>query len=114
MNKKNKKNKKTKVNTHYLTKYALPKKPYQTPNVEAIKRIAKQILVALHYLHTKGLAYGHLHTGNVLIEPAGCRVRLTDLVNGLLGLPYYYRTYVVEHHKLKVSVACCRRRRIQL
>ena len=46
-----------------------------------------------------------MHTGNVLIETWEnvTKIRLTDLPNGLLGLPYYYRSYVVEQRKVNVS-----------
>jgi hypothetical protein len=45
---------------------------------------------------------GNLHTGNVLYDPATNNVRLTDLVNSLVGLPYFYRPYIIEHKKIQV------------
>ncbi len=65
---------------------------------------------------------GHLHSGNVLID--GNNVKLTDLPNryiasvktvnlmkvkiiwlikSLLGLPFYYRSFVIEQRKIQVS-----------
>ena len=46
---------------------------------------------------------GHLHTGNVLIEQNGNNVRLTDLPNGLLGLSFFYRTFVIDQRKIQVK-----------
>jgi len=43
--------------------------------------ICKKILIALQFIYSKGLFYGHLHTGNVLIEQNGNTVKLTDLQN---------------------------------
>lgn len=58
---------------------------------------------ALSFLQEKGLPYGHLHTGNILLTPT-C-AKLLDVENGLLGLPAFYRPYVVQRRKLHATVS---------
>ena len=84
----------------YLRKYSVPKK-YQTFPIEQLKQIAKRILLALQFIHCKGLFHGHVHTGNILYDPVSQSVRLTDLANSLLGLAYFYRPYLVENKKIQ-------------
>ncbi len=48
---------------------------------------------------------GHLHTGNVLIEQNGNNVKLTDLPNSLLGLSFFYRTFVIDQRKIQVELS---------
>ena len=116
---------KSKINSNYLKKYALQKNYLSIP-LNLIKQISKKILLALQFLYSKNLYFGkilkfsskkscirfldfciifqgHLHTGNVLIEASGNTVRLTDIQNGLLGLPFFYRAYVVEHRRIQVN-----------
>lgn len=62
-----------------------------------------QILEALSFIHEKGLPYGHLHTGNILLTATGAK--LLDVENGLLGLPAFYRPYVVQRRKLYATVS---------
>lgn len=98
---------KSKINNNYLKKYSLPKTAPQPIATGKIKEIGKKILLALQFIYSKGLFYGHLHSGNVLIDQSGNNsVRLTDLTNSLLGLPYFYRSYVVENRKLQVIIIC--------
>ena len=48
---------KSKINNSFMKKYAL-QKTYQTLSTDQIKIIAKQILVALQFIYSKGLFYG--------------------------------------------------------
>ncbi|XP_044584602.1 PX domain-containing protein kinase-like protein isoform X3 [Cotesia glomerata] len=84
----------------FIKKYGNPKQPKSLITSE-IATYAYQILDALSYLAEKGLPYGHLHTGNVLITPTGAK--LLDIENGLLGLPAFYRPYVVQRRKLHAT-----------
>ncbi|KAL3285767.1 hypothetical protein HHI36_000292 [Cryptolaemus montrouzieri] len=81
----------------FLKKYGNPKghKPLE---VKLIALYGRQILEALKFLHDKGIPYGHLHTGNVIIE--NNRVRLLDIENGVLGVPSFYRPYFMQHRKI--------------
>ncbi|XP_045593718.2 PX domain-containing protein kinase-like protein isoform X1 [Procambarus clarkii] len=58
----------------------------------------RQILEALLFLHEKGLGYGHLHTGNLVIDNNVCR--LLDLENQVVGLPNQLRSQMVHHRKI--------------
>ncbi|XP_063988040.1 PX domain-containing protein kinase-like protein isoform X2 [Diachasmimorpha longicaudata] len=90
----------TKPKQPFIKKYGNPKQPKPLASSE-IATYSYQILEALSYLHEKGLPYGHLHTGNVLITPTGAK--LLDIENGLLGLPTFYRPYVVQRRKLHAT-----------
>uniref|UniRef100_A0A8C4X1U9 PX domain containing serine/threonine kinase n=1 Tax=Eptatretus burgeri TaxID=7764 RepID=A0A8C4X1U9_EPTBU len=57
-----------------------------------------QILEALNFLHECGFPYGHLHSGNVLVQGKTCR--LTGLENSILGLPPLYRAELASHRRL--------------
>ncbi|XP_046745229.1 PX domain-containing protein kinase-like protein isoform X3 [Diprion similis] len=85
----------------FIKKYGNPKQT-KSLSVQEISAYAFQILDALVFLHEKGLPYGHLHTGNVILTPSGAK--LLDIENGLLGLPAFYRPYVVQRRKLYATV----------
>ncbi|RNA24938.1 PX domain-containing kinase isoform X2 [Brachionus plicatilis] len=89
----------TKINAPFLKKYALHPH-YQKIPISLIKQISKKILVTLKFIYSKGLFYGHLHSGNVLIEQNGNTIKLTDLPNAVLGLPCLYRSFVAEQRKI--------------
>ncbi|XP_014671766.1 PREDICTED: PX domain-containing protein kinase-like protein isoform X2 [Priapulus caudatus] len=82
---------KTRPRQPYLKKYGKPKSVTPLPQNE-IKTFGRQILEALKFLHDKGLPYGHLHAGNVIIDNGSCK--LLDVENHLLGLPGFYRSYI--------------------
>ncbi|XP_043287055.1 PX domain-containing protein kinase-like protein isoform X2 [Venturia canescens] len=90
----------TKPKQPFIKKYGNPKQP-QNLSPSEIATYAYQILGALGYLQEKGLPYGHLHTGNVILTPTGAK--LLDIENGLLGLPAFYRPYVVQRRKLHAT-----------
>ncbi|XP_069682231.1 PX domain-containing protein kinase-like protein isoform X2 [Periplaneta americana] len=86
----------------FMKKYANPKqyKPLSTSDMACFGR---QILEVLRFLSEKGLPFGHLHTGNIVLEQG--RVKLLDIENGVLGLPSYYRPYFVQHKKIQTLEA---------
>ncbi|CAH0550760.1 unnamed protein product [Brassicogethes aeneus] len=88
----------------FLKKYGNPK-GHKPLGVELVKLYGRQILEALKFLHEKGLPYGHLHTGNVFIEENNLRIRLTDIENGVLGVPSFYRPYFMQHRKINTMEA---------
>ncbi|XP_041460484.1 PX domain-containing protein kinase-like protein isoform X2 [Lytechinus variegatus] len=93
---------KAKPKAHYLKKYCLPKS-HNAFNIMNIKTYGRMILEALKFLHEKGLPYGHLHTGNVMLEGNACR--LLDIENTLLGLPFFYRGYLSHFRKINTTEA---------
>ncbi|XP_011163947.1 PX domain-containing protein kinase-like protein isoform X1 [Solenopsis invicta] len=90
----------TKPKQPFIKKYGNPKQ-IKALTVQEIATYGYQILEALGFLHEKGLPYGHLHTGNVLLT-SRC-AKLLDIENGLLGLPAFYRPYVVQRRKLHAT-----------
>ncbi|KAI4467204.1 px serine/threonine kinase pxk [Holotrichia oblita] len=81
----------------FLKKYGNPKghKPLE---ISQIALYGRQILEVLKFLHDKALPYGHLHTGNIIID--NDRVKLLDIENGVLGVPSFYRPYFMQHKKI--------------
>ncbi|XP_015172656.1 PREDICTED: PX domain-containing protein kinase-like protein isoform X1 [Polistes dominula] len=90
----------TKPKQSFIKKYGNPKQ-VKSLTLSEITTYGYQILEALNFLHEKGLPYGHLHTGNILLTE-GC-AKLLDIENGLLGLPAFYRPYVVQRRKLHAT-----------
>ncbi|KAL3852603.1 hypothetical protein ACJMK2_016222 [Sinanodonta woodiana] len=84
----------------YLKKYGNSKLRTDF-DVTVIKTVGRQILETLNCLHDKGLPYCHLHAGNVLLE--GRNAYLLDIENWLLGVPSYYRNFVVQFKKIKTT-----------
>lgn len=81
----------------YLAKYGNPKERKALP-LEDIAKYGIQILEALKFLQSKGLPYGHLHSGNIVIYEGS--VRLLDIENFICGVPSFYRPFFVQHSKL--------------
>ncbi|KAL1129705.1 hypothetical protein AAG570_012649 [Ranatra chinensis] len=88
---------KTPHTTSALRKYSNYKARKPLSVVQVVD-ITCQILQGLSYLHHKGVPYGHLHLGNVLLIDG--TVKLLDIENILFGLPCYYRNYLTEHKQL--------------
>ncbi|XP_014285707.1 PX domain-containing protein kinase-like protein isoform X1 [Halyomorpha halys] len=81
------------LNTSALKKYANDSKK-KTLSVGEVIEISSQILQAIAFLHHKGIPYGHLHLGNILLD--GNSVKLFGIENALFGLPCYYRRYIIN------------------
>ncbi|XP_013187495.2 PX domain-containing protein kinase-like protein [Amyelois transitella] len=76
-----------------LSKYGNPKvrRPFTHGQ---IAHYGYQILVALKFLHDKGIYHGHIHPGNIAIENQ--RVLLMDIENSLLGGACLYRPKLLQ------------------
>ncbi|KMY92149.1 PX domain-containing protein kinase-like protein isoform X3 [Drosophila simulans] len=81
----------------FLSKYGNPK-GRTALSMKQVATYGKQILEALIFLHSKGYAYGHLHSGNIVIVD-DC-VKLLDIENFLLGVPAFYRPFFMQHSKI--------------
>lgn len=86
----------------FLTKYGNPKTRHPLP-LKEVALYGRQILEALRFLHSKGLPYGHLHTGNIIILNGVAH--LLDVENFLLGVPSFYRPFFVQHSKINTFEA---------
>ncbi|CAE1331348.1 PXK [Acanthosepion pharaonis] len=67
--------------------------------LQEIQRYGRQILEVLKFLYDKGLPYGQLHTGNIVLTGETCQ--LLDLENWLLGLPSYYKPFFTQFKKIQ-------------
>jgi PX domain-containing protein kinase-like protein len=87
----------TQYKSTYANKYSNPKqsKPF---TIGQIAYYGYQILIALKFLHEKGLPYGHLHTGNIAI--INQRIVLMDVENSILGVPSKLRHFLLRHKKI--------------
>uniref|UniRef100_A0A1B6CZC3 PX domain-containing protein n=1 Tax=Clastoptera arizonana TaxID=38151 RepID=A0A1B6CZC3_9HEMI len=97
----------TKPKVPFLKKYSNPKVRCALPPSKIVS-IASQILHGLAFLHDKGIPFGHLHLGNIMLE--NDVVKLWDIENGVLGLPSFYRPFFMQHRKISsleaVDVYC--------
>lgn len=87
----------SKLRTPMLRKYGCPKQIFPLSGRELIL-YSHQILQILAILHHKNIPYGQLHAGNVCIDNG--RALLLDIEGGLLGLPSFYRPFIIQHRRL--------------
>jgi len=83
----------TKPQQAYIKKYSTPTKN-QSLQLNDLRSMGWQILKALDFLHEKGLAYGCLHTGNILVVSG--QAMLTSLGNYSAGVASRTRTASVR------------------
>ncbi|CAJ1052023.1 PREDICTED: PX domain-containing protein kinase-like protein isoform X1 [Xyrichtys novacula] len=88
---------KVKPRESYLKKYCNPKKS-QGLELQHIKLYGRQILEALKLLHDGGMFFGHLHASNVIVDEGVCQ--LTDVENGMLGVPSALRPAFTQLRKI--------------
>lgn len=81
----------------FLSKYGSPKGRAPLP-LKELAMYARQILEAIRFLHSKGMACGHVHCGNVLVVDGVAR--LMDVENFIIGVPSFYRPFFVQHSKI--------------
>ncbi|XP_004348895.2 hypothetical protein CAOG_02145 [Capsaspora owczarzaki ATCC 30864] len=67
-------------------------------NDVTIRRYGRQLLEALKFLHLNNIPFGHLHSGNILLDGDVCK--LTDIENGLLGVPSKHRPHLMLLRKI--------------
>lgn len=92
----------TKPKSSFLKKYGNPKnsKPL---NLCDISLYGRQIIETLIFLYEKGIPFGHLHLGNILV--VGNSIKLLDIENTILGLPSFYRPFLVQHKRINTMEA---------
>ncbi|XP_054278649.1 PX domain-containing protein kinase-like protein [Macrosteles quadrilineatus] len=86
----------------FLKKYSNPRLRSALPLARVVS-VATQILHGLKFLHDKGIPYGHLHLGNVMLQ--NDVVKLVEIENGVLGLPSFYRPFFMQHRKISTLEA---------
>lgn len=84
----------------FLNKYGSPSGRTALP-VRDVALYGRQILEALRFLHSKGMPFGHVHAGNVIIVDG--TARLLDVENFILGVPSFYRPFFMQHSKIFTS-----------
>ena len=92
-----------KVKGSYIKKYLSKRKVLSEREIATAGR---HILEALTFLQDRGLPYGHLHSGNVMVDTTsnGNFYKISDIENFLLGLPSRYRNLHVLHGKIKTTL----------
>ncbi|XP_055606278.1 PX domain-containing protein kinase-like protein [Uranotaenia lowii] len=86
----------------FLSKYGSPKGRAPLP-LKELALYARQILEAIRFLHSKGMACGHIHCGNVMVVDGVAK--LMDAENFIFGVPSFYRPFFVQHSKINTCEA---------
>lgn len=92
----------SKPKLNFFKKYGAPKhtKPL---HFNEVSLFGKQILETLLFFHEKGMPFGHLHLGNILLIDNS--IKLLDIENMVLGLPSLYRHFIAQHKKINTLEA---------
>ncbi|XP_055328440.1 PX domain-containing protein kinase-like protein [Paramacrobiotus metropolitanus] len=90
---------KSRFTKHFHKKYIRchERRPF---SLDEVRTYGRQILEALNVIHEAGIPYGNLHARNVMLERGTCR--LAGLHNSIIGLPAYYRPYLVQLPKISM------------
>jgi len=83
----------------YLKRYNPQKSRIFT--LAEIRQYGRQILEAVAFLHSKGLAFHHLHAGNVVIEKEICK--LVDIESYFVGISPHYKVFYSHFRKIHSS-----------
>uniref|UniRef100_A0A182JBX1 PX domain-containing protein kinase-like protein n=1 Tax=Anopheles atroparvus TaxID=41427 RepID=A0A182JBX1_ANOAO len=86
----------------FLSKYGSPKGRAPLP-LKELALYARQVLEAIRFLHSKGVACGHVHCGNVIVVDGVAK--LMDVENFIFGVPSFYRPFFVQHSKINTCEA---------
>ncbi|XP_052278668.1 PX domain-containing protein kinase-like protein isoform X2 [Dreissena polymorpha] len=92
---------KSKPKNHFLKKYATAPVKITRMDLNAVRTFGRQILETLRLLHEKGLPYGNLHTGNLVV--IGGQIQVLELESWLLGLPGYHRQHILQFKKIQTT-----------
>lgn len=84
----------------FLAKYGNPNGRVALPQRD-VALYGRQILEALRFLHSKGMPFGHVQAGNIIIVDG--QARLLDIENFVLGVPSFYRPFFMQHSKIFTS-----------
>lgn len=84
----------------FLSKYGNPNGRAALP-VRDVAIYGRQILEAVRFLHSKGMPFGHVHAGNIIIVDG--TAKLLDIENFVLGVPSFYRPFFMQHSKIFTS-----------
>ena len=91
------------TNGAYWKRYG-PKSPSRRCDVGQIKTFGRHILAALHFIYDNGLAYGHLHSGNLLFDlEQPYPVKLLDVANVITGVSSKYRCHIFNLKDIRVN-----------
>ncbi|CAF1267909.1 unnamed protein product [Rotaria sordida] len=76
-------------------------------DLNQIKNFGRQILEALLFIYDNGLAYGHLHSGNILFDPdQALSIKLIDIANVIVGVSSKYRCYISNLKQIRTLEHC--------
>ena len=88
----------------FLRKYSKGGAKGAAVGLDRLRLWSWQVLVAVKFLHARGLAHGSLSASNVLLAESG-NAQVTDFENFLLGLPHggHSRTDAVSRLRVPAS-----------
>jgi serine/threonine protein kinase len=94
----------TRPNTGSYWKRYNRRSPTRKCDLNQIKTFGRQILEVLHFIYDNGLAYGHLHSGNLLFDlEQSYPIKLMDIANVITGVSSKYRGYISALKQIRVS-----------
>jgi PX domain-containing protein kinase-like protein len=90
-------------NGSYWKRYSR-RAPTRKCDLNQIKIFGRQILEVLHFLYDNGLAYGHLHSGNLFFDlEQSYPIKFMDIANVIRGVSSKYRGYISSIPQIRVS-----------
>ncbi|UJR37355.1 hypothetical protein I4U23_030063 [Adineta vaga] len=76
-------------------------------DLNQIKMIGRQILEALYFLYDNHLMYGHLHSGNILVDfEQSQTIKIVDIANVITGVSSKYRHYFSDLKHIRTLEQC--------
>ena len=68
----------------------------KTFDLNTIRSVGYEILTTLKFLHSKNLAHGNLHSGNVFLGAGNNLPFLSEIENYVMGKSSFWRPYIVQ------------------
>ncbi|CAF1031753.1 unnamed protein product [Adineta ricciae] len=94
------------TNGPYWKRYGR-KTPTRTCDLIQIKQYGRFILEALDFIYSNGLVYGHLHSGNILLDTdQALPIKLLDMTNAITGISSKYRCYISNLKQIRTLEQC--------
>ena len=87
----------------FWVKYCSGRRTKRNFEATDLRLIGRQVLEGLKFLHSKAIAHGHIHAGNVFITDEGT-AQLSELENYLVGLNSTLRSSAVELRAASASL----------
>ncbi|CAF0841362.1 unnamed protein product [Adineta ricciae] len=76
-------------------------------DINQIRTLGRQILEGLYFLYDNHLMYGHLHSGNILVDLEQSQtIKIVDIANVITGVSSKYRHYFSDLKHIRTLEHC--------